>query len=445
MTRKRPCLPVSFEHANGLIHCGTVSSVSRDIVSLAGPSLRAGDVVAFGDEPSEYKIAAQVTRVNADGATCVPLTDIDGLRVGDPYRCEGGRVGAYVGAALLGRELDAWGRNLASQPCVGAMVIPLRSGPVPAGVRVPIRQVLRTGVAAIDAFATIGAGQRIAIVAGAGVGKTTLLHTLVEHADVDVRVVALIGERGRELEEASRRLRSSPHWDSTSLYCTTSDARPSERYAAARSATAQAEWLCRNGRRVLLAVDSMTRVAQAWRETALSAGEPPAARGHPPSLVRALAALLERAGARTDGSITAIYTVLVEGDDPNEPVTDALRAMLDGQIALSRAHADAGCHPAIDVLRSLSRVMPDIVSAGHAADAALVRRALSTLEDASDLMAVGAYREGNDEWLDTCVESRDQIEALIFSDAAHGSDPVVELAAIAQHLRRTPVPSPVRA
>jgi flagellum-specific ATP synthase len=195
---------------------------------------------------------------------------------------------------------------------------------------------------------------------------------------------------------------------------------------------------------VLLVVDSITRVAQAWREAALSAGEPPAARGHPPSLVRALATLLERAGARIDGSITAIYTVLVEGDDPNEPVTDALRAMLDGQITLSRALADAGRHPAIDVLRSLSRVMPDVVDADHAADAALVRRAISTLEDASDLIAVGAYRSGNDEWLDTCIAARDEIETLIFSDGAHGGDPLQLLASVVQHLR-APVRSPAHA
>ncbi|MBV8172178.1 MAG: EscN/YscN/HrcN family type III secretion system ATPase [Candidatus Eremiobacteraeota bacterium] len=436
MKRSHCALPLTFEHADGLIRRGVVRSAGREVVELEGPALSPGDVAGLGAGCASYRMAAQVTRVSGDGATCVPLTDIDGLRAGDQFQCAGARLGAYAGTALLGGELDAWGRNAHGVPIPGATVVTAQPQPVPAGIRAPVRSAMRSGIAAIDTFVPIGYGQRVSVASGGGVGKTTLLRELLERADVDARVVALVGERGREVEETSRRLRSSPCWRSTSLFCTPAEARPLERFAAARSATAQAEWLCRTGRRVLLVVDSITRVAQAWREHALAAGEAPAARGHPPSLVRALATLLERAGARVHGSLTAVYAVLVEGDDPNEPVADALRAMLDGHIVLSRALADAGRRPAIDVLRSLSRAMPDIVDADHASDASIVRRALATLEEAADLIAVGAYRAGNDAWLDACIGARDEIDALIFDGGACSPEPRLRLSLIAHRLRK---------
>jgi FliI/YscN family ATPase len=250
--------------------------------------------------------------------------------------------------------------------------------------------------------------------------------------------VALIGERGREAAEACERLHASPSWSTTTVYCATSDASAIERFTAARAATVQAEFLCGTGRRVLLVIDSLTRVAAAWREMALAAGEPPAQRGYPPSLGSALARLVERAGARRCGSVTAVYTVLVDGDDQFEPVTDALRALLDGHIALARRFADAGRYPAIDVLRSLSRTMTNIVSVGHRRDAALVRRAMATLEEAEDLFAIGAYRAGGDPWLDACVAARPAIERLIFDGDGGPAAPHAQLARIAADLRRAP-------
>ena len=437
MRRTRSAFPIAYPHSDGFVRRGEVSRVSRDSIDIAGPALSLGDVVTIAGGDGR-PLLVQVGAVDSAGARCAPLETVAGVRVGAQTWSSGGRIGAYVGDALLGHVLDAWGRCLDGPRPAGCSIALLDAPPLSAAARVPIERALRTGVAAIDAFATLGHGQRVALAAGAGVGKTTLLRRIVENADVEARVVALVGERARELEETVRRLRGSLSWPSTSLYCAPSEAGALERFTAARSAMAQAQRLCREGRGVLLVVDSLTRTAAAWREIALAAGEPLAARGHPPSLTPALAKLVEGAGARRDGSISAVFTLLVEGDDPNEPVTDAVRALLDGHICLSRRHADAAHYPAIDILRSLSRAMNDIVTPVHRADAEIVRHALATLENADDLVALGAYRSGNDAWLDACVVLRDEIERLVFDGAGRDEDPTAALATIAAELRRAP-------
>ncbi len=401
--------------------------MGADIVVVRAPALTPGDVLTIATRDGG-RVLAEVRAVDGDGARCTPLGGVAGVAVGAPALSELGRLGAYVGTALLGAVADAWGRARGSR---ARIVAPLDPPRLPLRARAPIARVLRTGVAAIDAFATLGYGQRVSLTAGAGVGKTTLLRRIVGNAAVDARVVALVGERAREAAEARDRLQVLPCWPSTSLYCATSETSAIERFTAARTATAQAEWLCRSGRRVLLVIDSLTRVAAAWREMALAAGEPPAQRGHPPSMPLALARLVERAGARPQGSITAVYTVLVDGDDEFEPVTDAVRALLDGHIALSRRFAEAARYPAIDVLRSLSRAMPEIVTPEHRHDAAIVRHALATLAGAEDLFAIGAYRAGSDGWLDACVAAREELEAFVFDGDGRAGDPIEALGAIA--------------
>ena len=273
---------------------------------------------------------------------------------------------------------------------------------------------MRTGVGAIDAFATIGFGQRIALFAGAGVGKSTLVRRILSAAPVHARVLALVGERGREARETIDALRSSAVWTSTTIVCAPAGSPALERVAALHTATAQAEWLCARGLDVMLVVDSITRAAHAWRELALAGGEPASNRGYPPSVTANLAAAVERAGARLNGTITAIYAVLVDGDDLREPVSDAVRGMLDGHIVLDRGLADAGRYPAIDVLRSLSRLAPELITQTHRHDAALARRALDALERGQDLLAIGAYRPGGDALLDAAISARPSLEALIF-------------------------------
>jgi FliI/YscN family ATPase len=434
--------PIAYPDADGFVRRGTVRRVTVETIDVRCPALTSGDAVLIERFTDARPLIAEVTMTDIDGARCAMLEHAARVRVGANVLSAGGRVGAYAGDALLGHALDAWGRDLDHKPARGRIVVPLESRPLGARTRGSIESPLRTGIAAIDALTTIGYGQRVALTAGAGVGKTTLLRRIVEHAEVDARVIALVGERGREAAETVRRLRVLPEWPRTSLYCATSDTSAIERLTAARSATAQAEWLCRNGRHVLLVIDSITRVANAWRELALAAGEPMGPRGYPASLSSTLARLVERAGARPEGSITAVYAVLVEGDDPFEPVTDALRALLDGHIELSRRHAQAARFPAIDVLRSLSRAMPDVASPAQRADAALVRHALATLENAEDLIAIGAYRAGSDAWLDACVALRPAIESFIFDGLGRPDDPLVRLCALANELRRTPGPVP---
>lgn len=435
-------LPLTYENADGFIRRGTVSAAARHSITVRAPALTPGDILRIRRRDG-VAVLAEVAASDMRSARCTPMGGINGVEVGADVCCSLARLGAYVGTSLFGCAVDAWGRphledrgNAARRPGrTGTRVVsPLDAARVQLRDRAPIRSIMRTGVAAIDAFAALGFGQRVALAAGAGVGKTTLLRRIVAHAQVDARVVALVGERGREAAEACERLRASPNWATTTVYCATSDASPIERITAARAATAQAEFLCRTGRHVLLVIDSLTRVANAWREMALAAGEPPAQRGYPASLGGTLARLVERAGRRRCGSVTAVYTVLVEGDDQFEPVTDALRALLDGHIALSRRFADAGRYPAIDVLRSLSRIMSDIVSPEHARDAALVRRGLATLEEAEDLFAIGAYRAGGDPWLDACVAVRPAIERLIFDHGRQAVPAEQQLATIAADL-----------
>ena len=422
----RDRLPLIFEHADGFVRVGRVESVSPDIVGVNIPALTPGDVL-YLERRDGGELLAEIRVAEAGGARCTPLAAVTGVVPGARVRCELGRLGSFVGAGLLGHVLDAWGRGDRAR---SLLVAALERPRVPLNERTPATTMLRTGIAAIDAFAAIAYGQRISLSAGAGVGKTTLLQQIVERADVDARVVALVGERGHEAAQTCARMRLLAAWPRTTIFCATAEAPAIERFTAARAAAAQAEWLCSEGMHTLLVVDSLTRVANAWRELALAAGEPPAQRGYPPSMPSVLARLAERAGSRRHGSITAIYSVLAEGDDEFEPVTDSVRALLDGHIALARRLFEAGRFPAIDVLRSMSRAMREIASPQHLADAAIVRRALASLQNAEDLFAIGAYRPGADEWLDACVAQRSSTESLVFADTPC-RDPIAALGRIA--------------
>ncbi len=392
----------------------------------------AGTVIEVGD--GEATVCAEVRQVRGCDALCAPLGTMTDVTVGAHATSTRAVLGAFCGAEMLGQCVDAWGRSSAVHGCA---VRPPSAGPITLEERRTVKQVLTTGVAAIDALCTLGIGQRIALFSGAGVGKSTLLRQIAERAHLDAHIVALIGERGREAAETVANLRASPTWPKTTVVCATAEASARERFAAARTAMAQAEWLCERGHDVLVTMDSLTRVANAWRELALASGEAPAHRGHPPSMIGMLAGIVERAGARRTGSITGIYAVLVDGDDPFEPVTDAVRGLLDGHIALSRGLADAGRFPPIDVLRSSSRVMNGLISVEHRRDAGLVRKAMAALERAEDLFAIGAYKPGGDPWLDAAVGVRERLEAFLFAERPAGAeaDPVARLGEIAACLR----------
>ena len=422
--------PLHYAAADGFERIGTVEAVSGDRIRVRAPGLipRVAVRLHRGAAATAF---AEVTEVEGSLAWCSALSDTTGVQPGTRVSSVGATVGAFVGTALLGHDADAWGR---SPTAPQAVVASIDSRPF---ARAPISRALCTGVPAIDAFATLGYGQRVALIAGAGVGKSTLLVQLVERAAVDARVVALIGERGREAAELIDRLRDgSGASAATTTITATSSASARERLAAASTATAHAEALAAEGCDVLLVMDSLTRVATAWRELALANGEQATSRGHPPSLASAMARIVERAGARTRGSITAVYAVLVEGDDPTEPVSDTVRALLDGHIVLSRAHAERGRFPAVDVLRSLSRLMHTVATPQHRAAASAVRAAIAVLEQAEDLFAIGAYRPGADARLDMAVALRAEIEAFIFSGdlRASMSETAAKLFALARRL-----------
>lgn len=401
-------LPVSYAASDGFVRTGWVAAVGEHRVEVRALGLRPGVLVRLGEPPET--IGAVVRSVDRDTAICTPLSTPRALGPGAPVTSDLARPARFVGAQLLGHVVDAWGRGEHRGSRVAETIA------LELGARVAISEPLVTGVTAIDAFATLGHGQRVALFAGAGVGKTTLLRDIVSHANVDARVVALIGERAREAIETIAALQASPAWTASTIIYAAAEESAMRRWSAAETAVAQARALAASGARVLLAVDSMTRVAQAWRDLAVSAGETLAARGYPASLASALARLVEPVGNFERGGVTGIFAVLSEGDDRREPVTDTLRSLLDGHLELSRALVEAGRFPAVDVLRSLSRLMPALVDAEHARAAVAVRRGLAALERAGDLLALGAYVPGGDAFLDAAVNARDEMARFVHDD-----------------------------
>jgi flagellum-specific ATP synthase len=319
-----------------------------------------------------------------------------------------------VGPGLLGRVIDAQGNCIDGrpQPLVSDRARVDRAPPA-ATERPRIRQPLATGVHAIDALLTCGRGQRLGVFSGSGVGKSVLMGMLCRNTNADVVVAGLIGERGREVNEFLERDLGPEGMKRSVVVVATSNESALTRVHAASTATAVAEYFRDQGKQVLLLMDSVTRYAMAQREIGLAAGEPPTTRGYPPSMFALLPRLVERAGQSARGSITAFYTVLVEGDDENEPVADTMRGLLDGHIWLSRKLAGRGHYPAIDILASISRVMKDVTTPQHQAAALAIRQLLSAHAEHEDLLSIGAYRRGTNRTLDVAVEMRDAIDALL--------------------------------
>lgn len=359
-------------------------------------------------------VAAEVVGFRADAFVLMPLSSQAEVAPGDPVFVDAPLAEVPAGDAVLGRVLDGLGDPIDEGPALqGARRVPLeRRGEAPLH-RERIRSVLDVGIRAINAMTPIGRGSRFGIFAGSGVGKSTLLGQIAQHAKADVNVIALVGERGREVLEFLERDLAAARERSV-VVVATSDETALLRVRAARTATAIAESFCAEGQHVMLLMDSLTRFCNAGREIGLASGEPPATRGYPPSVWSALPRLLERAGtSRSGGSITGLYTVLVEGDDPHEPVADAARSMLDGHIVLSRELAEAGHYPAIDVLSSVSRVMPDIVERDAIDHALHAKKVLASYRDAKDLLSIGAYVEGSDPAIDEARRLQRPLERFL--------------------------------
>lgn len=404
---------------------GTVLRSSGEMVVAGGVNLRPHELV-FVDDPAGRPLAGECAG-SAGRTVHVAMLDRGTVAVGARVQAAGHRPAAPVGRALLGRILDGLGRPLDGEGDLRAVRwVPIHAEPPHPLAREPISRALPSGVRAVDAFLTLGRGQRVGIFAGSGVGKSTLLGMLARGTAAEVTVIALIGERGREVRDFIEHDLGHEALGHCVVVASTGDNPAAMRLAAARTATAIAEAYRAEGTDVLLLFDSLTRVAMAQREVGLAAGEPPTMRGYPPSVFSLLPHLMERTGPGAAGSITAVYTVLVDGDDMDEPIADISRATLDGHIVLRRQLASAGHYPPIDVLGSVSRLMARVVSPAHAAAAARLRSLLAAYEDARDLVSIGAYVRGADPQVDRALDLLPAIndflrqppeEATAFDDA----------------------------
>ncbi|HEY2407714.1 MAG TPA: FliI/YscN family ATPase [Polyangiaceae bacterium] len=393
---------------------GVVLEVVGLIVEVGGLRAAVGDSLQVA-AASGNSLEVEVVGFRSGRLLTTPLGPLSGVRPGARVvRLERGAT-VPVSMNLLGRVVDSFGSPLDGGPSISLeRAYPVNAAPPPAFARRPINQPFATGVRAVDALLPLGVGQRMGIFAGAGVGKSTLLGMICRSSQADVNVVGLVGERGRELNDFIRGSLGADGLAKSVVVAATSDQPPLVRARGAESATAIAEYFRNQGKSVLLVMDSVTRYAMALREAALAAGEPPATKGYPPSVFAALPRLLERAGTGSgDGVITALYTVLVEGDDLSDPIADAVRSILDGHIVLSRTLAERGHFPAIDVLGSISRLAPEIASEASMRAAASVREMLSAYRDAQDLIQVGAYSSGSDPRVDTAIAAMPQIDAFL--------------------------------
>jgi flagellum-specific ATP synthase len=359
-------------------------------------------------------VVAEVVAVQHDGLVCMPLGELRGVRAGDLAQAAEGATSVPIGPQLLGRVLDGLGRPLdGGPPLTGAQRVNVdHAAPHPL-TRKMIDEALPLGVRALDTMMPCGRGQRMGIFAGSGVGKSTLLSMITRGTEAEVTVLALIGERGREVREFIEKDLGPDGMRRAVVVVATSDAPALVRLRAAFTATRIAESFRDEGKDVLLLMDSLTRFAMAQREVGLSAGEPPATRGYPPSVFALLPKLLERAGASDRGSITGLYTVLVEGDDLMDPIGDATRAILDGHIVLSRSLATSGHFPSVDVLESISRVGPAVTTPEQRAAATQMRRLLAAYREAKDLIEIGAYVAGTNPLVDRAVELREAMDGFL--------------------------------
>jgi FliI/YscN family ATPase len=389
---------------------GRIRGVTGLRITATLPGARIGDVVVV--QRRGGPLLAEVVGFDEAGVVAVPLGETTGVGTDDIVESTGTALEVRTGAELLGRILDGLGRPIDGRGPLRGEATPVDRAPLPALGRRLVDAPLATGIRAVDGLLTLGVGQRIGLFSGSGVGKSTLLGWLARAAAADVIVVALVGERGREAKELIEHA-LAPALSRSVVVVATSDAPAVERVRAAQVATTVAESFRDEGKRVLLLVDSITRVARAQREVGLAAGEPPARRGYPPSVFAVLPRLVERAGAGAVGSITAVYAVLVEGDDLDEPVTDEVRGILDGHIVLSRRLAERNHYPAIDVLASVSRTMNKVVSPEHLAAAGTLKSLIALADEKRDLVALGAYRPGAEAPVDRALAAQEDVRRFL--------------------------------
>lgn len=413
-----------------------IESVGQTIES-SGPLASVGECCAIYDTLGNAH-AAEVIGFRGSNVLSMPVETTEGIRFGDTVSALGVRPEIEVGPALMGRVLDAAGHVIdGGRPMAVTETLSLDAAVRAPLEREPIRTPLGTGIRALDSMLTVGRGQRVGIFGGSGVGKSTLIGMMTRNTEADVTVVGLVGERGREVGEFLEDSLGEEGRKRSVVLVSTSDQSPVMRMRAALAATTVAEYFAAQGKHVLLVLDSLTRFAMAAREIGLAAGEPPTAKGYTPSVFTRLAKLVERTGSFRGGSITAFYTVLMEGDDQQDPLVDAVRSLLDGHVVLSRAMASEGWYPPIEILDSISRLMPAVARAEHCEHAGLMRRLMAVYARSEDLVRIGAYKAGSDPDLDRALRARGAIRNFLTQSASEHvayDDCVRRLAALAAEI-----------
>ena len=413
---------------------GRIEQVIGLTIEANGPAARIGDVCVIHGDRGQNSFC-EVVGFRANRVLLMPLRDIEGLAPGSEVEATGDSLQIPVGQGLLGRVLDGLGRPIDGLGKLDADdTVPVHRNPPSPLSRPRIDRRLGTGVRVIDSLMTLGLGQRVGLFAGSGVGKSTLLGMIAKNTEADVNVIALIGERGREVREFIERDLGDALAHSVVIVAT-SDQPPLVRIKGAFVATAIAEYFRDQGKQVTLMMDSVTRFAMALRELGLAIGEPPTARGYTPSVFATLPKLLERAGRAKTGSITGIYTVLVDGDDLQDPIADAVRGILDGHIVLDRSLANRGHFPSVDPLQSISRLMGDIAQSDHLGAAMHIRRLMAAKRDIDDLIKIGAYQQGSDPIADQAIRLDNELNHFLcqgVDDASPFAETIEKLVLLAQ-------------
>ena len=405
----------AIEDTESIKMSGKVTQVIGLVIESKGPNVSLGELCYIKSRfPNVEPIPAEVVGFREGLVLLMPIGEMQGIGPGCEVVSAQKTLQVKVGMELLGRVLDGLGNPMDGKgPILSKTEYPLHAEPPDPLQRPRIKDSLYVGVRAIDGLITLGSGQRIGIMAGSGVGKSTLLSMIARNTEADISVISLVGERGREVRDFIERDLGEEGLKRSVVVVATSDKPALVRIKGAMTATAIAEYFRDQGRRVVLMMDSVTRFAMAQREVGLTIGEPPATRGYTPSVFALLPRLLERAGTSARGSITGIYTVLVDGDDMNEPIADAVRSILDGHIVLSRSIAAQNHFPAIDVRASVSRVMTDVVTKEHREAAQHMRALMAVYKEAEDLIHIGAYVKGSSKRIDEAIEKIDAINEFL--------------------------------
>jgi flagellum-specific ATP synthase len=396
--------------ARTIRHFGKVTQVVGLVIESAGPAISIGRICTIENRDSGHRIPAEVVGFRDDRLLLMPLGPITGITPGAIVTSTSEQLRIPVGNELIGRVVGGLGQPIDGKGMLKATTTrSIDAEPIPALKRKRITEPLRTGIKAIDLMTAVGKGQRMGVFAGSGVGKSVMLGMMARGTSADVNVVALVGERGREVREFIENDLGPEGMKKTIVVAVTSDQPALIRIKGAHVATTIAEYFREQGKDVLLLMDSLTRIAMAQREIGIAVGEPPTTKGYTPSVFALLPRLLERAGQKEHGSITGLYTVLVEGDDFNEPVSDAVRSIIDGHVALSRRLASRNQYPAVDILDSISRLMKDVSTDEEIQLAGKARELMSVYREAEDLINIGAYVKGSNPKIDLAISKMDRL------------------------------------